>query len=169
MANKTLPRYISCDAHGRVHDVRREDCTIGEHCTSTGADCNAEWNAEDHPPRCCVCNAPVRLKGEQPFTLIHGCWDCPWGCPSCTGDTRTCDCFEHEKHIPEDPPRPHKAPEVNLETLLRWPIYINDNGRVTCNACDDWDTSAAGRRTNVEGMLDLFIEHIGIDHNGQLP
>lgn len=169
MAKATLPRLIFCDAHGRTHDVRREDCTIGEHCTSTGADCNAAWNGEDHAPRCCTCNAPIPLKGERRFRLIHGCIDCPWGCPTCTGDTATCDCQEHEKHVPEDPPKPRTA-LTTLEVLLRWPIYINDSGRVNCNSsCDDWDPSAAGRRCTVQDMLDLFIQHIEIDHNGQLP
>lgn len=47
-----------------------------------------------------------------------------------------------------------------------WPIYVNDEGVVSCYACpeDVWTAAAIGRRTTLAAFLDDLEEHIRGDH-----
>lgn len=47
---------LSCDACQREHDVVKDHCDIGEHCTSTTAICAADYRNDDHLNECCDCS-----------------------------------------------------------------------------------------------------------------
>lgn len=50
------------------------------------------------------------------------------------------------------------------ELLMRWPLYVNDSGVVSCRAAccseEPWTPADVGRRTDLQGLVDSLAVHM---------
>lgn len=56
---KPTPQPSTCDACASMHDVIRDHCDRGEHCTHTAASCAVDKVHADHGAVCCDCGRPL--------------------------------------------------------------------------------------------------------------